>query len=176
MLKIVTIPNQILTTPTKPVTAFDESLKKLVREMEKTLQDQHDPEGVGLAAPQVGVNLSVAIVALNGGRTKAPDQPIFFALINPKITKLSGKKGEDYEGCLSIPDKYGIVERALDIEVQAQDLKGEKIEMKASGFLARIIQHEVDHLEGKLIAGKVKGNLYTEKGLEELFSKKKPGA
>ena len=171
-MKIVTAPNKILTSPTKKVATFDEELKKLVREMEKTLERQHDPKGVGLAANQVGKDLSIAIIVLNGERTKAPQQPVFLALINPKITKFSGKNEEDYEGCLSVPDQYGLVERDQKIKVEAQDLKGERIEITAEGFLARIIQHEVDHLNGKLITGKVKGKLYTERELEMLFSPK----
>lgn len=165
-----TVPNQILVQPTKPVTSFGEELAKLVRGMEKTLKAQHDPEGVGLAAPQIGVNLRLAIVRFDS--LKEGIEPLFLALVNPEITAYSGKIVSDYEGCLSVPDQYGLIERDLAITVSAQDLKGERLELKAEGFLARIIQHEIDHLNGKLITEKVQGKFYTGEELETLLSKR----
>jgi peptide deformylase len=148
-MKIVTIPNKILTTPTKPVEKFDEELKKLVSEMEETLKNQGNPEGVGLSANQVGIGLRVAIVRLNFKNQNAA--PNLLAIINPKITKHSKKTLKEQEGCLSIPKTDNSVERFESVTVEAQDLQGKPLKLKPNGFLARIFQHEIDHLDGKLI-------------------------
>jgi len=150
--------------------------------MEKTLQDQRDPEGVGLAANQIGVDRQVAVVRFNTGKERSATlasfgsakvaTPHFLALVNPRIVNAEKETRQDYEGCLSLPDQYGKIKRALSVEVEAQDLKGEKIKIKAEGFLARIIQHELDHLDGKLITKRVKGKFYTGKELEEMLAKK----
>lgn len=167
-MKILAVPNPILSRPAQPVTKFNESLRKLILGMEETLKRQHDPEGVGLAATQIGKNLRLAIIQLNFEKGK--ENPLFLALINPKITKRERMVAEDYEGCLSVPNQYGLVPRDLSVKVEAQDLKGERIEIKAEGFLARIIQHEIDHLEGKLITQQAKGKFYTGRELEKLLS------
>jgi len=148
-MKIVTVPNKILTTPTKPVEKFDEGLKKLAQDMEKILKNQKDPEGVGLSANQVGVGLRVAIVRINPEAVGAPANLI--AIVNPKITKHSEKTVKVDEGCLSIPGKSVLVERFGSVIVEAQDVQGKPLNLKAGGFLARVFQHEIDHLDGKLI-------------------------
>jgi peptide deformylase len=148
-VKIVTVPNKILTTPTKPVRKFDAELKKLVSGMEETLENQRNPEGVGLSANQVGVGLSVAIIRLNF------DEPIttpnLLAVVNPKIIKHSKKTAKEVEGCLSIPETTVSVKRYETVTVKAQDLQGNSIKLEPTGFLARIFQHEIDHLNGRLI-------------------------
>lgn len=148
-MKIITVPNKILTTPTKSVEKFDEELKELVSDMKETLKNQRNPEGVGLSANQVGVGLSVAIVRLNFDEPTAT--PNLIAVVNPKITKRAEKTVKEVEGCLSIPETSVPVERFESVTVEAQDLQGSPIKLEPSGFLARIFQHEIDHLEGKLI-------------------------
>ncbi len=170
MKKIVTTPNPILSSPAQPVGEFDENLRRLVRKMEAILKSQHNPEGVGLSANQIGINRRVAVVRLN------PDEPEsvpkLLAIVNPKIVRRAEESATEYEGCLSLPDQYGLVGRSRAVTVEFQDLSGKNLTLRATDFLARIFQHEVDHLDGKLIAEKVEGKFYTEEELEKVFQKK----
>ncbi|MCS6956546.1 MAG: peptide deformylase [Patescibacteria group bacterium] len=160
MLKIITVPNSILSSPTKPVIDFDKKLEKIIEEMKITLEAQTDPPGVGLAANQVGINLSLFIIK----PTKKSKIKIF---INPKIIKIESlkikksKKEEKHlklEGCLSVPRIWGPIKRAQKILLEYQDIKGKKQIKWFSGFEAVIIQHEVDHLNGIL---------FTQRSLEQ---------
>lgn len=157
MLKIVTVPHNILLSPAKPVEKIDGSVKKLIADMEETLEAQSDPQGVGLAANQVGLKLSLFIIKKN---PKAKIQ----AFINPKILKIIEKKIRKkrrpikLEGCLSIPRIWGPVKRADKILVAYQNLKGELKKEWFSGFVSTIIQHEIDHLEGVV---------FTQRSLEQ---------
>lgn len=152
MLKIVSVPNKVLMTATKTVEKIDENIKKLVFEMEETLIAQTDPIGVGLAANQVGVSLSLFIIKKSlSAKTKV--------FINPKILKFVDmphkkkppkpkKKEIKLEGCLSIPRIWGPVERASKIYLEYQDINSVMLKKWFYGFEATIIQHEVDHLHG----------------------------
>ncbi len=146
MLKIVTIPDPILTSKTEPVKDFNPVLKKLVSDMIQTCKNAN---GIGLAAPQIGKSIRLCIINLDH-LGLAP-----FALVNPRITKKSWKKIEMEEGCLSIPGIFGIVKRPAKITVEAQNLKGEKSTFMADGLVSRVIQHEVDHLDGILFTSKM---------------------
>ncbi|MEX0587343.1 MAG: peptide deformylase [Patescibacteria group bacterium] len=169
-MKIITAPEKILSTPTKKVEKFDDRLREIVREMEETLKNQKDPEGVGLSANQVGLDLRLAIVRLNP--EEQDSAPHLMTIVNPRIVSRSSAGAKEYEGCLSVPNQYGEVERAETVTVQFQDLKGETLTIKAEGFLARIFQHEIDHLDGKLITSRAIGPFLTEKELEEKFQKR----
>jgi len=146
MLKIVTIPDPILSKKTALVKNFDEGLKKLTAEMIETCKKAI---GIGLAAPQIGKSIRLCIINLEHLGI-AP-----FALVNPKIVKKSWKKIEMEEGCLSIPGVFGIVKRPVKITVEAQNLEGEKNQFVADGLLSRVIQHEIDHLDGILFTSKM---------------------
>ena len=146
MLKIVTIPNPILNKKTELVKVFDVALRKLVMEM---IESCRKANGIGLAAPQI--NKSIRLCVINLEHMGIPP----FALVNPKITKKSWKKVEMEEGCLSIPGVFGMVKRPAKITVQAQNLDGEKNSFEADGWLSRVIQHEVDHLDGVLFTSKI---------------------
>lgn len=141
VLDVVIHPDHILRQKTTEVTQFDGYLTKLVKNMFETM-DKH--KGVGLAGPQVGVLDSVLVVGYNKDR---------FCLINPEIIEASGSQWGE-EGCLSIPGVRLDVERYTRIKVAAQDLEGNRIEVEAKEFIARIIQHEMDHLQGVLIVDK----------------------
>jgi peptide deformylase len=172
MLKIVQAPAQVLSFTAKPVEKVDKTIKKLLKEMEQTLLAQTDPEGVGLAAPQIGESLQIFIVKQD------PDSP-FMTFINPKINKTFKKpaeekedvkqskktaeakkkakvdKGVQLEGCLSLKDVWGVVKRPFGVEVTYQDENGKEHHKTFDGFLATIIQHEVDHLNGVLFPKRV---------------------
>ena len=94
-------------------------------------------------------------------------------LINPKITHYSNEKEVDWEGCLSVPDVYGLVERAKKIKVIAKDLEGNTLKIRAEGFFARTIQHEVDHLDGILFTSKIEGDTLTQKQFDDMLEKNK---
>ena len=170
MLKIITVPNNNLFFPTKPVIKIDNKIKKIVFDMEKILIAQNDPPGVGLAANQVGLDLSIFII-------KPTEKAKIKVFINPKIVsrtdlfKTEYKKVRPYkkkiklEGCLSIPRIWGPVKRAGKIFLNYQDLTGKKYLKWFSGFEAVIIQHEVDHLNGIVFTQRSveqKGQLYRE--------------
>lgn len=146
ILKIVTAPNPILTKKTALIKKIDQGVLDLVRDM---LQTVKKADGVGLAAPQIGKSLRICVINLE--HLGVPP----FALINPKIAKKSWKKIEMEEGCLSVPGLFGLVKRPQKIRIKAQNLDGQWLEMDADGFLARVIQHEVDHLDGVLFTTKI---------------------
>jgi len=123
------------------------AVQKLIDDMLETMAEYH---GVGLAAPQIHESVRVFVAALDdpGGDEEADAEPI--ALINPEIVVVGEDVVEDWEGCLSIPDIRGRVPRAREIKVGALDRRGDRIELRASDFSARVIQHETDHLDGVL--------------------------
>lgn len=152
--KIVTYPAEILEASCDKVTVFDKKLAKLLDDMYDTMIE-HD--GVGLAAPQIGLKKRIAIVDID-------DELGTIELINPKIIEQSGSQTGP-EGCLSFPGLYGEVTRSDYVKVQAQDRKGRTYLIEAEEFLARAIQHEMDHLDGILFTSKVTKYL-TESELE----------
>jgi peptide deformylase len=144
ILKIVEHPHPVLETECEPVKTFDKKLKKLVEDMFETM---YEAEGVGLAAPQIGIAEQIAVVDIG-------DETGQLVLINPVIKKASGSQSGP-EGCLSFPGLFGEVERPFEVTVKAQDVNGKEFTLKASDFLARAIQHEIDHLHGILFTSKV---------------------
>ncbi|KAB7708004.1 peptide deformylase [Bacillus aerolatus] len=143
-LPIVCYPDVILEKKCEPVTQFDKKLKKLVNDMHETMIAA---DGVGLAAPQIGKDLQLAIVDIE-------DENGLITFVNPVIEEAKGSE-TDIEGCLSFPGLYGHVTRPSYVKVKAQDVKGRFFTLKAEGFLARAIQHEIDHLHGILFTSKV---------------------
>ncbi len=130
----------------------DAKIQTLIDDMIETMREYH---GVGLAAPQVHTGLRLFVASLDaGGEDEAEPEPI--AIINPEITPVGPDVVEDWEGCLSIPDVRGRVPRAREIKVRAYDRKGERIELRAHDFPARVIQHETDHLDGVLFFDRMK--------------------
>jgi len=153
MLKIVTTPNTVLTTPSKPVAVINAKIKKLVNDMEQALTAQKDPEGVGLAASQVGVNLAIFI-------TKPSSNAQTEVFINPRILSDVALPTPDgaqvknaqsrMEGCLSIPSIWAPLVRTQKVKLTYQTLDGKVHTKVFTGFKAVIVQHEVDHLNGVL--------------------------
>jgi peptide deformylase len=159
ILNIVKHPDDILRRKARPVEIFDAELQKLIDDMVETMRAA---PGVGLAAPQVNVPLRVAVVEFgeepdeeaNGNLPENPPEKKLFTLVNPEITRLSTEVETASEGCLSIPGLVGDVERAVMVTVKAQNRRGQPLKIKASGWLARIFQHEIDHLNGVLFIDK----------------------
>ncbi|MFJ5769924.1 peptide deformylase [Psychrobacillus sp. NPDC093180] len=144
ILPIVTHPNEILTTKCREVEVFDQKLATLLDDMYDTMIAS---DGIGIAAPQVGETIQVAIVDLGEGQE-------VIEMINPEVVEVGGSEIE-VEGCLSFPDLYGEVERPFYVKVEAQDRDGALYELEAEDYEARAILHEIDHLHGVLFTSKV---------------------
>jgi peptide deformylase len=129
-------------------------IQKLIDDMIETMVEYH---GVGLAAPQVHEGLRLFVAALDAREAEGQEPSPPLAIINPEITPVGSDLVDDWEGCLSIPDIRGRVPRAKEIRVRAYDRSGERIELRASNFSARVIQHETDHLDGVLFFDRMKG-------------------
>ena len=127
---------------------FSQFTKKEIRELIKAMRlTMKKADGVGLSANQIGLNLSMFIAQV---------ERKFYAVFNPTITKILKEADSMEEGCLSVPRFFGPVERPSKIWVEAQDVSGKKVKIKAWGFLARVFQHEIDHLNGILFIDKAK--------------------
>ena len=140
--KILKFPDQDLRIKAKPVETFDEELKTLTDDMFETM---HSVNGIGLAATQIGVAKQVAVIDISPEK----DEPL--VIVNPAIQILDPSKTEDYdEGCLSVPGFFEKISRPSDIKLIFQDLNGKKQEIKPEGLLTKDVQHELDHLNGRL--------------------------
>jgi peptide deformylase len=126
-------------------------IQKLIDDMLETMVEYH---GVGLAAPQIHEGLRIFVAALDTGDKDVESEPV--AIINPEITPVGDEMVDDWEGCLSIPDIRGRVPRHREIKVRALDRSGNRIEIRAQNFSARVIQHETDHLDGVLFFDRMK--------------------
>lgn len=176
MLKIVQAPNLVLSQPTKPINKIDKEINQLIKEMKETLVAARDPEGVGLAAPQVDKSIQLFII-------KQTSRSPILVFINPKIEQFLDKseidenqpeisedpkkeKNVQLEGCLSLSGIWGVVNRHPTLVLSYEDETGQKHRKKFTGFIATIIQHEYDHLQGTLFPKRVleqKNPLYKSK-------------
>lgn len=168
MSHIITVPAQVLRQPAERVESIDDGVKRILKDMEDALIGAKDPQGVGLAAPQIGESLRIFMIR--------PDpKGAITTFINPEIIKFSqrqtnptGKKGV-YEGCLSLPHHYAPVKRSTSVTVKYQQPKLSTKTAVFSGFPAHIIQHEMDHLNGILFIDRVleqNAKLYKVEGKE----------
>jgi peptide deformylase len=139
---IVKFGDPVLETPAKPIDKFDEELQKLVADM---FESMYAARGVGLAAPQIGISLRLAVIDVTDG--KNPEAKIVCA--NPEIIHAEGEQREE-EGCLSLPGFRGYVVRPQYVTVRAQDASGKEFQMHSEQLLARAFCHEIDHLNGRL--------------------------
>jgi peptide deformylase len=150
LLKISRLGHPILRQPALAVEHREITSPAFQQFVDDMIETMRESDGVGLAAPQVYSHRRVAIVEVKGPHPRYPDQPAIplTVLINPEIVSASAEKEQDWEGCLSIPDLRGQVPRHQSLQVKALDREGKSIEFAASGFFARVIQHELDHLDG----------------------------
>jgi peptide deformylase len=138
IMPVIKMDNPVLHQKAKRVRKIDDSIQKLIDNMIETM---YDIEGIGLAAPQVGVPLQVVVIQL-------PDEEDAITLINPEIVKISEETEMMMEGCLSLPGYNGDVKRSTSITVKARDRQGKPIRIKGEGLLAQVLQHETDHING----------------------------
>jgi peptide deformylase len=144
--EIVKVPDPVLRRKAHKVSEFDKDLQVLIDDMIDTMRDE---PGVGLAAPQVGISSKVVVVEF--GDEEDPEKPQrLYTVVNPEIVDKSEEQEMGIEGCLSIPGLVGEVERHSSIVVKGLNRHGRPIKVKANGWLARIFQHEIDHLNGVL--------------------------
>ncbi|MBI9051107.1 MAG: peptide deformylase [Anaerolineaceae bacterium] len=149
-LDIVTVPNDILRKRTQKVVDFDKKFKQLVDDMVETMRAA---PGVGLAAPQVGLSKKLIVVEYAEEKDEEEEEEApkkLYVVANPEIIKKSAEMEVGIEACLSVPNLIGDVERHIQIVVKGQNKNGQPIRIKAKGWLARVFQHEIDHLNGVL--------------------------
>ena len=163
LLEIVTFPHPALKTKAGEVKGINPDLEKLVRDLAETMY--HAP-GIGLAANQVGVLQQVAVVDVSGPE----EAKNLVVLVNPRIVAAEDSEALE-EGCLSVPGFRAEVKRAARLTVRAKNLKGEDIEIHAEGLFARALQHEIDHLQGKLFLDRI-GRLKRSQIIREIKKKK----
>lgn len=142
--EIVYIPDPVLRRKAHKITEFNQDLHILISDMVETLREA---PGVGLAAPQIGISSRLIVVEF-GSEIDDEIPTKLYVVVNPEIIYYSDEKVKGTEGCLSVPGLAGTVERSKDVIVKGLNRQGKAIKIKASGWLARIFQHEIDHLDG----------------------------
>jgi peptide deformylase len=140
-LPILHFPDPRLRTKAKPVAVVDDAIRQLIKDMFETM---YDAPGIGLAATQVNHHIRLVVMDISEDKS----QPMVF--INPKVTPLTQEKAPYEEGCLSVPSVYDVVDRTTMVRIEALNEQGEAFSLETDGLLAVCIQHELDHLEGKL--------------------------
>jgi peptide deformylase len=158
-MKVIHLGNDILRQKAVPVEEINDEIRELVRDMFVTMETE---EGVGLAAPQIGRGIRLFVVKADDGVERA--------FINPQIIETSQELSTYEEGCLSIPKMYEDVVRPARITIQARNEKGRRFNLEADGFLARVIQHEYDHLDGILFIDRIEAAKKAK--IEQKFLKK----
>lgn len=156
--EIITIPHPTLRRKARRVTEFGPDLQALIDDMVETMRQA---PGVGLAAPQVDISLRLIVVEY-GNEEDESVPPKLFTVVNPEITRFSPDVEAGTEGCLSIPNILGDVDRASEVTIKGLNRRGQPVKIKARGWLARIFQHEVDHLDGVLFVDRAERVWQTE--------------
>lgn len=160
---IVTLPAKILRQRCQRVGVIDDETRQLAQDMVNSLLDwekhRKNEIGVALAAPQVGKSVRLVIIP---DQLDDPETRVFHTFINPEIVKYDGKPTAESEGCLSVADVYAEVPRYPKIKLEALNLDGQKVRITVSGFMARVLQHEVDHLHGLLFIDRVSNGKFSK--------------
>ena len=150
LLKIARLGHPVLRQPALPIQPEEIQSPDFQQFVDDMIDTMRESDGVGLAAPQVYASKRVVLIEVKGPHPRYPNMPEvpLTVLINPQLTSHAAELEEDWEGCLSIPDLRGRVPRWKSLDVSALDRNGKAIALQASGFFARVIQHELDHLDG----------------------------
>ncbi|HBG81435.1 TPA: peptide deformylase [candidate division CPR2 bacterium] len=166
--KIITLPDKILRSKSEEINDINSEILELAHEMADTIESYSSEyeAGVALAAVQIGIPKRMIVLK---------EDEEYIALINPIIIKKSKTENEDLEGCMSVPKKYGMIMRSKSIKVKAKNLEGKDIKIAAEGMFARILQHEIDHLNGILFTDYLKDSsqIYTLNSRGKLVLEKK---
>jgi len=144
--------SEVLRTPGEEVEAFDDELRDLVRDMFQTM---YHADGIGLAAPQIGVSLRLFVIDVPEDHVEEGQEAFRAAVVNPRVVEVGDETDKAPEGCLSIPGLEGVVERPSSVVIEAFDPEGEPMRIEAGGLVSRALQHEVDHLDGVLFIDRV---------------------
>lgn len=167
---IVFVGNPVLREKAKRVREFDEKLGVLIDDMVETMLAA---PGVGLAAPQIGINQRVIVVRLPDDEEAVEEYGdlagVLFEVVNPEIVKASREMVDGVEACLSVPGYFGMVSRAKSVVIKGQDRHGEEFRVKSFDWLARVFQHEIDHLDGILYTDLAEER-WTQEEYEQLIS------
>jgi peptide deformylase len=154
VLRVLKMGEPLLREVARPVARFDAALAELVRDMDDTMRAKR---GAGIAAPQVGVSARVVIFELRENPRYPHIKPVpYTVLVNPLLTPLTTEEDEGWEGCLSVPGMRGLVPRFTRLRYQGFGVDGAPIDRTVEGFHARVVQHEVDHLDGRLFPQRVR--------------------
>jgi peptide deformylase len=168
-LEIVQIGHPVLRERSVKVTVFDERLSRLAEDM---LESMREAKGVGLAAPQVGIARRLIVIEIPDDEDY-PHPGEQWVLANPEIVKASQETEVGQEGCLSVVGYVGMVERPVEVLIKGQDLSGRKVRIKAEGYIARVFQHEIDHLNGVLYVDVAQeGTVMTVEAYDALFQER----
>lgn len=151
VMKIITEEDPRLREKSIKVRKVDDEVRRLASSMRETMDAA---KGVGLAAPQLGILRRIIVVGIQAGLDHEDDPAVDLALVNPEIVRSSGRQVGP-EGCLSIPNWVGDVPRWMNVTVKARDLDDKEVRIKARGYLARVLQHEIDHLDGILFIDRI---------------------
>ena len=151
-LPIITYPKRILKKKAKKVLDIPDEVDELVAQMKETMKKA---DGIGLAAPQINISKRIILVDHIQDKKEKHQKDSVLVFLNPNIVQKSKKQETDEEGCLSLPGLYIPIKRATEVELTAQTPDGKEVHLKAQGLAARILQHEVDHLNGKLIIDRI---------------------
>lgn len=169
----------ILNTKCEAVNEITPEITDLIKDLLETVELPENA-AAGLSAPQIGINKRVCVVRKFRPDPSDPENEeneiaTSVVLINPEVTSESPATDVRWEGCLSLPGKFGLVQRAKRVKVKALNEKGEPIKIKAKGFFARVIQHEIDHLNGILYTDKIIGKILTEPELDKFIEEEHMG-
>jgi len=145
--EVIKLPHPTLRRKAHKVVEFNADLQQLIEDMIETMRDE---PGVGLAAPQVNISQRLIVLEYPEDDSIPNVKPKLYVLANPELVQVSDEKEKGIEGCLSVPNLYGEVERSQSVTVRGQNRHGKNVTIKANGWLARIFQHEIDHLKGIL--------------------------
>jgi peptide deformylase len=157
ILKVARIGHPVVRSPARPVAAELLASPELQRLVDDMIETMHEYDGVGLAAPQIHVGLRLAVIEVPASDERSRAAVPLTVLVNPEVTPLGDEKEHAWEGCLSIPDLRGVVPRWSRLRLRALDRTGAPFTVEAEGFFARVIQHECDHLEGRVYLDRMEG-------------------
>ncbi len=150
ILKVARIGHPVVRQVARDLTPAEIARPELQRLIDDMVETMHEYDGVGVAAPQVHVGLRLAVIEVPGDDRRSREGVPLTVLVNPKVTPLADETVDMYEGCLSVPDLRGVVPRWRHVRLQALDRAGQPFDIEAHDFFARVIQHECDHLDGRV--------------------------